>query len=36
LSNIELIRLSTLLMQELRGEIQKIVGEEYDDEEYPA
>lgn len=36
LSNIELIRLSNLLMKELKGEIQKIMREEYDDEEYPA
>jgi NitT/TauT family transport system ATP-binding protein len=36
LGNIELIRLSNLLMKELKGEIQKIMREEYDDEEYPA
>ena len=36
LSNIELIRLSNLLTQELRGEIQKIMCEEYDDEEHSA
>jgi NitT/TauT family transport system ATP-binding protein len=36
LGNIELIQLSNLLMKELKGEIQKIMREEYDDEEYPA
>jgi len=36
LGNIELIHLSNLLMKELKGEIEKIMREEYGDEEYPA